>query len=85
VLENLIGTVGSPDLLSFDATADVSGQSIAQACELAIWVSIDLEDSGSKALHNVDCGFLRDAVGVLVDVEGNGNRKLRSAVWLASN
>ena len=60
--------------------AEVVGEALTQLGELAIGVPVDGEHGRSEGFDDVAGDRLGNRVGVLVDVEGDPHRFLRSTV-----
>ena len=80
LLDDLVGSVGRPDLRCVEVVPQVAGERVAQRGELAIGVAVDGEHRGRETLDDVPGDALGDGVRVLVDVEGVAHVLLRRAV-----
>ena len=80
LLEHFVGAVGGPDVLRAQSVAKVLGEGFAQFGELAVRIPVQSGSGGADGLGDGRADIGRDPMGVLVDVEQDGDVQLRRAI-----
>ncbi len=80
LLEDFVGAVGCPDVLGAEPVAEVFRQGFAEFGEFAVRIAVEAGGGLGHGLGDGGPDIRRHAMGVLVDVEQDGDVQLRRTV-----